>query len=171
MYARIQNGVVVELFTPPPGVTLAECFHADVAAQFVEVPSGVAPAQGWMYDGKTFAPPPPPPEPTLAQQAAALLARGLAVTSTATPALNATYPTTPTAQQQVIAEITSILLNGAFADGASTIEWPDVTGGGHAFDVVQFKALATAIAAFVSGCVKCINGQSTTLPSATATIP
>jgi hypothetical protein len=171
MYARIQNGVVVEMFTPPSVATLAECFHADVAAQFVEVPSGVAPAQGWTYDGKTFAPPPPPPSPTLAQQAAALLAGGLAVTSTATPALNATYPTTQAVQQQVIAEITSILLNGAFADGASTIEWPDVTGIGHAFDVAQFKALASVIAAFVSNCIKCMNGQSATLPSATATIP
>lgn len=167
----IQNGVVVEMFTPPSGATLAECFHADVAAQFVEVPSGVAPAQGWTYDGKTFAPPPPPPEPTLPQQAAALLGTGLAITSTATPALNATYPATPAVQQQVIAEVTSILLNGTFADGTSTIEWPDVTGVGHAFTVAQFKALASAIAAFVSGCVKCLNGQSTTLPSATATIP
>lgn len=127
---------------------------------------------GWaVQSGALVAYVPPVVPPTLAQQAAALLATGLAITSTATAALDATYPANMTAQAQINAEVTSILLNGTFADGTSTIEWLDVTGAAHAFTVAQFKTLATAIGAFVSGCIKCMNGQATTPPSATATIP
>jgi len=112
-----------------------------------------------------------PAAPTLAQQAATALAAGLTITSTATAALDATYPASALAQQQINAEVTSILLNGTFADGTATIGWLDVTGASHAYTIAQFKTLATAIGAFVSGCVKCINGQVTTLPSASTTIP
>ncbi len=170
MYARIVSGVVVELFTPPPEFTLSECFHADVAAQFVAVPNGVSPAQGWTYSGGNFTAP-IAVLPSLAQQATAALAAGLAITSTATPALNATYPVSATAQAQINAEITSILLNGTFADGTTTIEWLDVTGAAHSFTIAQFKMLATAVASFASGCIKCMSGLSTTLPATTTTIP
>lgn len=39
------------------------------------------------------------------------------------------------------------------------------------FTIAQFKTLVTAIVAFVSGCVKCINGQPAALPSSTVNIP
>ena len=129
-----------------------------------------APTRGWLYNGVTFSPPPPPPPPTLAQQAAALLATGIAITSMATTALDATYSASATAQAQINAEVTSILLNGTFADGTSTIDWLDVSGVSHTFTIAQFKLLATKIAIFVSGCVKCVNGQTTVLPNTSATI-
>ena len=112
----------------------------------------------------------PSPHATLAQQANALLAAGLAITSTATSALDATYPTSNAAQQYINAEVTSILLNGTFADGTNALAWLDTSGASHTFTVPQFKTLATAVASFVSACLKCVNGQSTTLPSASATI-
>lgn len=46
---------VAEVFTPPPGVTLAQCFNAEVAALFVPCPDAVQP--GWGYDGKSFTAP------------------------------------------------------------------------------------------------------------------
>jgi hypothetical protein len=54
-YARIQGGVVVELFTPPDGVSIASCFVASIAVEFVSAPDNVR--QGWVYSGGSFAAP------------------------------------------------------------------------------------------------------------------
>lgn len=174
LYAIIQNGTVVALTSPADGTSIAQApglTPAQIAAA-VAVPSGSIPGIGWTESAGAFTPPGgPPPPPTLAQQAATSLAAGITITSTSTPALDGTYAATVTAQQQITAEITSILLNDTFADGTTTIEWLDTSGAAHAFTVAQFKTLATAIAAFVSGCVKAMNGQATTLPAAAMTIP
>jgi hypothetical protein len=58
-YARIFKGQVAEVFTPPSGFTLQECFHPDVVAQFVAAPDDVA--TGWSYVDGIFL---PPDEPT-----------------------------------------------------------------------------------------------------------
>lgn len=165
-WARINNGVVVELTAIDP----TNRFHTNLV--WAAVPTGVTPIQGWSYAAGTFsAPPALMAAPTLPQQAATAINAGLSISSTTTPALNGTYPASATAQAQINAEVTSILLNGTFADGTSTIEWLDVTGTAHSFTVAQFKTLATAIGVFVSGCFKCINGQSTTIPSSIRNIP
>ncbi|MFL9922616.1 hypothetical protein PQR75_46900 [Paraburkholderia fungorum] len=39
-YARIQNSVAVEVFVPPDGLTIHECFYPLIAARFIEVPDG-----------------------------------------------------------------------------------------------------------------------------------
>jgi hypothetical protein len=51
-YARIQNGVVAEVFTPPSGVSIASCFVASVAAEFIPAPDDVQ--QGWTFEGGSF---------------------------------------------------------------------------------------------------------------------
>ncbi len=109
--------------------------------------------------------------PTLAQQAQALLDGGFQVTSTSTPAINGTYPCDATTQQQINAEITSLLLNGTFTDGTTSLVWSDKSGAEHIFEVTQFKAFATRLAAFVTGCVKATKGRATGLPVQPATIP
>ena len=126
---------------------------------------------GWTYANGGFAAPPAPPAPTLAQQAQVALGAGLAIVSATTPALDGTFAVDPTAQAHIIAEITAILLNGNFADGTSSVEWLDVAGGLHTFTVAQFKNFAAAVAAYVANAMKVLLGQSTSLPSATATIP
>jgi hypothetical protein len=110
------------------------------------------------------------PAPSLAQQAQTALAAGLAVTSTATAALNGTYAVDATAQNHVMAEVTAIMLNGTFADGADTVAWLDISGASHTFTVAQFKTLASAISAYVANLTKCMLGQLAALPAATATI-
>ena len=60
MYARIRQGEVAELFTPPAGVDLADCFHPDIAAAFVPVPAGEHPEPGWHYAAGVFSAPPAP---------------------------------------------------------------------------------------------------------------
>ena len=115
--------------------------------------------------------PPAPPAPTPAQQATAAINAGVEITSTSTAALNATYPINATAQAQISAEVTAILLNGTFADGASTVIWLDVTGAQHTFTVAQFKTFASAVAAYVSGWTKFATGIVTTAPTQPVTIP
>jgi hypothetical protein len=113
----------------------------------------------------------PVPAPTLAQQATALLSAGLTITSTSTPAIDGTYPATPTAVSYVNAEMLSILANGTFADGATTLQWADATGALHTFpSVAVFKLFATAIGAFVAAATKVEIGASTTLPPSSVTI-
>ena len=168
-FARIQSGVVAELFTPPAGVSIASCFHSallwvDVTAQPTVVP-------GWSYSGGVFTPPAALAAPvlTLAQRAWAAMATGLTLTSTGTPALSGAYAVDVTAQV-ITSQVTSILLNGTFADGTGSVAWPDTAGALHTFTIAQFKVFATAVAAYVAALFKAINGISTTLPSGSVTI-
>lgn len=124
--------------------------------------------QAWIAAGNT---PAAPPALSLAQQAQALLAGGCQVASTGTAALSGIYPADPATQQNITAEITSILMNGTFTDSGSTVQWLDVSGATHVFTVAQFKTLAAALAAFVTGCLKAANGLAATLPAQPATIP
>lgn len=174
MYALIQNGLVSELYTPPSGFTLAQCFTPDVAVLFAEVPDGATVAPGYIYATGTFAPQPvaSPTVLTLAEQADALLGTGLAITSTGTHARDGQYAADPQTISFVNSEMIALASSKAFADGTTSIEWPDADGALHEFNTTEFAALATALGAFVSGVRKCIIGASgAVLPQATAVIP
>jgi len=119
---------------------------------------------------QAFVNPASTPAGKLLAEAQALLAGEVAITSTGTPALDGSYAITAADQLHIQAEVQSIMLNGAFADGSSTVAWPDTSGAVHTFDVTQFKAFATAVGSFVAACYKVLNGSSTTLPSAALTI-
>lgn len=59
-YARIVELTAVEVFTPPEGFTLDECFTAELVAQFVPCPDEVQ--GGWiLQDDGTFIAPEPVP--------------------------------------------------------------------------------------------------------------
>lgn len=61
-YARVIDSVVQEVFTPPAGFTLQECFHPDLVIQFEPCPEEVE--GGWLkQEDGTFIAPPTPPEP------------------------------------------------------------------------------------------------------------
>jgi hypothetical protein len=54
-YARIVDNKVWEVFTPPVGVDISDCFTAELVAQFIECPSDVE--ANWDYtDGEFVAP-------------------------------------------------------------------------------------------------------------------
>lgn len=65
-YARVSDSVVQEVFTPPAGLTIEDCFTPEVVALFEPCPPEVE--QNWIkHEDGTFTPPPPPPpapEPT-----------------------------------------------------------------------------------------------------------
>lgn len=58
-HARVISNTVQELFIPPDGFTINDCFHPSVVALFEVVPDNVQ--QGWIKheDGSFTAPVPP----------------------------------------------------------------------------------------------------------------
>jgi hypothetical protein len=169
-YARIVGGVVVELFTPPDGVRLADCFFAEVAQSFVAVPVGVTPEQGWTFDGATFTAPPPPPPPSLQQQAMAMLDGPVTVQCAAVPAINGAYPLDAVSQAQITGIASAISAGLGLPSGAATFNWPDAFGAPHAWPAPQFIEFAKAVMQFLYGCAQVAQGHSTTLPSVTLTL-
>lgn len=115
---------------------------------------------------------PPTPPPTLAQQAAALLAAGLAITSTGTLGLNATYPTDARTQSKAASIELRLAAGLGFPGGTDTFPWVDSAGQWHALTQPQFSAIAGAISVFVTACDQVIDGYPEgILPTAAATIP
>ncbi|MBB3947202.1 hypothetical protein GGQ73_003168 [Rhizobium skierniewicense] len=55
LYARIQDGAVVEVIELPDNVTLADAFHPDIAVLFLQCPDDVS--VDWLFkDGEWFPP-------------------------------------------------------------------------------------------------------------------
>lgn len=174
MHARIDNGVVKELFTPPDGFSIGDCFHEDLIWADV---TGVSPPPepGWTASQNgpnwTFAPPPPPAPPTLAQQAASLLAAGLTIASTGTPAIDGVYACDPATRATIAEVVAGINAGDGFPGDGPTFDFVLANG-----DVVTFPATsvfltaARAVRNFIYACAQVINGRSDVLPSASVTI-
>ena len=82
----------------------------------------------------------------------AQMQKGLAVTSTSTPALSGTYAVVGWPANGLDAQATAIAMDGTFADGTASLNWPDISNVTHAFTVAQFKTLLMAIANFRNLC-------------------
>ncbi|MEJ0020742.1 MAG: hypothetical protein WDN25_30170 [Acetobacteraceae bacterium] len=171
-YARIDGGVVVELFTPPPAFAatpIAELFHPDL--QWVDVSAlDPQPQPRWTYDGHSFAPPAPPPPPTLQQQAGALLGQPLTVQCASVPALNGAYPIDATTQMQITGIAAAISAGVGLPGGGATFNWPDAAGAPHPWPAPQFTEYARAVMNFVYAAAQVAQGHGATLPSATVAI-
>lgn len=131
---------------------------------------------GGTYLNGVYAAPvqPAPPSPTPAHQAAALLASGLELKSTGTPALNGTYSVTVQSIANVSNVTTYILKNNKFPAGVTQMPWVDKDGNPHLFPTVEtFENFATAFGDFVAACqiFGDSNGQAGSLPSNQITIP
>lgn len=104
-------------------------------------------------------------------QAQALLASGLAVTSTGTPAISATYATDPANVAKLLGVELGIAAGQGFPGGASTFPIRIVgTGTPPLLTITQYAAVAVEIRNFVAQADLVIDGFSTTLPAAAATI-
>jgi hypothetical protein len=169
MYACVQNGIVIELFTPPVGVSIASCFVPAVAATFFVAPDDVQ--QGWTYDGANFAAPPGPPAPTLQQQALAILYGPVTVVCTSISALNGVYPIDAATQAQITGIASAINADLGLPSGQSTFNWPDTSGIPHPWPATQFTAFAQKVMKFLYDVAQVAQGNGSTLPSQTLVIP
>lgn len=153
-----------------PGVNFA-------AAGFVEITAAqwAARYQGdWAVSAGAMVAyvPPAPPAPTLAQQAGAMIAAGLTIKSTGTPALDGVYSVDAAAQQNIQAVQIYIQANGKFPGSSGTYPWLDKAGQPHVFPTVaEFSAFATVVADFVADLKMIQFTGAGTLPAASATIP
>lgn len=128
---------------------------------------------GWaVSNGSLVAYTPPAPVLTLAQQAAAAINVGLAITSSGTSALDGIYACDDSRQAKINRVAAFIALNGKFPANLTEMPWPDMSGAIHLFPTTAtFQAFASAVASYVVELDAVIMGVSTTLPSASATIP
>lgn len=106
----------------------------------------------------------------LPQQAAAMLNAGLQIMSTATPSLDGTYACDALSQADIVAIETSLNAGKGFPGGATSFNYPDISGALHSFGEADFTDFAAAVRDFVYACKAVISGQSATLPTATASI-
>lgn len=95
----------------------------------------------------------------------------LVITSTSTPSLSGSYGIGSLETGGMQGEVNAIALNGTFADGSATVNWPDTKGASHAFTVAQFKELVTAVGLYRAQLLQHSAGILATAPSNTATIP
>lgn len=174
-YARIQNGVVAEMFSPPAGFTIEQCFALAVAEQFLDVTAVNPPPQpGWtatQNDGSWSFAAPATPTLTPAQQATAALAGTLTINSTGSPAIDGAYAIDPATQGKIAAVEVYILKNSTFPGGATTYPWPMAAGAIVTFpSTTVYQNWATAIANYISALDIVIAADGGALPPPTVTI-
>jgi hypothetical protein len=174
IFARVANGSVAELFTPPIGSTIGQCFNAGLI--WVDCTSTPGVAQGWTYAAGVFTAPAATPSPTPVQLAAiayaAFIAGGIAITSTGTPALNGTYGIDPASCANVAMEAQFITAFALFTTGnTNALPWQLQSGAIVTFTATAaFMALAKAIGMSVAAAkVAAMQGQ--VMPAASASIP
>jgi len=127
----------------------------------------------WLAAGNTPSYVSPPPM-TLAHQAAAMLAKGINITSTGTPSLNGLYLTNAAAQANANYVANYVSINGKFpgATPSTTFTWLDSSNNPHVFpSTTEFMAFYTAAADFVADCQTIILTNTGTLPSSSVNIP
>jgi len=129
------------------------------------------PAVGTTYESWTLQPwLMAPPTPTPQSICDAALAAGLAITSTATPALNAIYGVNAAAQANITAIVTGIAASLGLPGGGSTFVYLDASSAPHTFTQAQFVSFASAVRGYVYALDLYAAGQGA-LPTPSATIP
>lgn len=83
------------------------------------------------------------------QAFAAALAGGLAIVSTGTKALNATYAIDAPQQQRISGIAAGISARNRLPGGGSTFQYPDLSGADHDFGATDFLNFAAAVEDYV----------------------
>jgi hypothetical protein len=104
-----------------------------------------------------------------------VMAQGVTITSTATPALNSTYAVDQASLANISALATGIAAGKGLPGGGSTFNYPDATGTMQAFTSANFLAFAAAIEtydyAYTQALAALVSGSTATLPASALTIP
>jgi hypothetical protein len=178
-YAFGAAGLVFEIFTPPAGQAIGDCFPASMP--WVECPSDVA--VGWtmteVNGAWTFAAPvvvPPSAAAVATASFTAAIAAGVTISSTSTPALNGIYGLDDVSLNRITAEQVYIATKGTFTNGGATRSWKDMAGAPHTFpSTAAFTSFAEAVAqyedALIAAYDAAIAGGTWTAPTQPAALP
>lgn len=117
----------------------------------------------------------PPLPPTASQLLTEKIAAGIAITSTATPALNATYALDATALSQIQSAALDAASGLGLPGGSATFTHPDAAGQPHDFTEPQiiafYKAMRDLLSALNTQATVMDRGGSAAWPAQTADIP
>lgn len=173
VFARVDGGMIVEFYEPPPGVPITDCFHNSFVwanvTNFMPMPE-----VGWIATpvngGYIFEAPQAPPL-TLQAKAQEMLGNGISIVCVGTPEVSGTYSVMPDAQNRIAATAIYCQINNRFPRSSSTLAWVDLYGQPHLFTSLQsFLEFATASADFVDALDQVMLGASQTLPTLPVTI-
>lgn len=173
-YARVQNNVVVEKFTPPAGVAITDCFHPDLL--WVNCSSDPNVEPGWNAvetNGVWDFTAPTPPTLTLAQQASAALNSGVLLTLSGSITLAATLFPCDSATWAKLEPMAAMASRGVLPQGAVDYAMKDSSGFWHHFTATQYGEVSGAIGSYTSALVLIIDGNPlnvTTLPPNTVVV-
>lgn len=110
----------------------------------------------------------------LAQVAPAIMAGGVTVTSTATPALNGKYSVDATSIGNITALSTGIAAGKPLPGGGSSFNYPDAANAMHAFSSADFLDFAAAIEGYIYNfeqtLLTLLTGGTASMPAASLTI-
>jgi hypothetical protein len=101
------------------------------------------------YTNGAWVPGPSAVAATAQAQLVAALATGLAITSTATAALDATYALDAVSQQQISDIAVPLFAGAGFPGGGQTFAYPDTTGAPHNFSVADFQNFYQAVRTYL----------------------
>lgn len=170
IFALVIDGVVVDLAPATFPVHPSLVWTGDISA--------VSPAPQWGWKATETAgawalTAPPAPVLTLAQQAAAAIAAGVTITSTATPAISGVYACDVTTQGHLNSTYNLIQRAGGttFPAGLAALPWPTASGVVSFTRPSDFLNVATAIGDYVLAVTLVQITGAGTLPSASITIP
>ncbi len=169
LYALVDpNSTICQIAPATFSVAAPLAWTADISSLSPQPGTGwTATVTGGVW---TFAAPAAPPAPTLAQQAQAMLAAGMQLISTGTPALNGTYACDAATYQRVGGIIAAIGAGLGLPGGGAAFNWLDVSGNPHSFSAANFSALAKAMMDFEYTLNAIIGANSGTLPTQPVTI-
>ncbi len=144
-FARVVDSVVVEIATIPDGLSLNDCFHADIAATFVTCDSTVE--QGFAYSDGTFAAPVAAPI-TVADLTAYAAAKRYVVETGGYTYEGHRIATDRDSQSK----IASVAIAATVVGSSFSTEWKCSDGTFFTLDQAAAIAMATAVMTFVSEC-------------------
>ncbi len=151
-YACVQNGKVVgPIYVLPDGYSIETVLHPDILPDYIVVPSGVDPVQGWSYVDGTFSPPPPVAlsKAQLLQYAFVrqnMIAHGGASVNVGT----SSAPLMIACATDVVSlSLLATAVSVAAANPSGITAWVPTSGSPVTLSAAQVEALNTAVAAFI----------------------
>jgi hypothetical protein len=169
IYARIADGHVAEIVTLDAAIDIAHAFHPSLV--FVDITgASPMPAQGWTYSQESGFAEPPAPVLSPARQMMAAMAAGLAITSTGTPAISATYHAAGDRWALMLNQAQYVATFGVFSGGLETLPWQAISGPVEFATTAQFLAIARAIGDWQTGWHLFVDGLREAGPAGSVTI-
>ncbi|GHE69834.1 hypothetical protein GCM10019059_31940 [Camelimonas fluminis] len=144
-YARVDDGVAVEIINLPAGIGPSEAYHADIAASIQPCPAEVV--AGWSVRDGQWSPPPPAPAASKADLLAYAADKRWRVETGGITVGGVTVATDDRSKTMIMGARIK-----ADADPAYVVGWKGADGGFVELSASQIIAISDAVLAHVDAC-------------------